>query len=223
MGCYCHLRNIQDLLSDWKTPCGKRFGKTLDGPVIPFEAMVEYHPLSAEDLSRLHQCGPKCCQINSLDMHCTRGESGKETFLFQTLKSWIRWTLLQSTPKGSMLKKRFMVNVKFCIPNRRWNSLLEDSGGLSSPPTQQDHSTRDYTEARKDFSSVTGKLICRHHEVKPFHSNNVDFSPSQCWLIRWETELRGKVMKVNAWRVARYRPKTTQVLHSPLIVSPSFH
>ena len=29
------------------------------GPVIPFGSMVEYHPISAEDLSRLHQFGPE--------------------------------------------------------------------------------------------------------------------------------------------------------------------
>ena len=29
------------------------------GPVIPFGAVVEYHPVSAKDLSRLHQFGSK--------------------------------------------------------------------------------------------------------------------------------------------------------------------
>ena len=29
------------------------------GPVISFGAMVEYHPISAKDQSRLHQSGPK--------------------------------------------------------------------------------------------------------------------------------------------------------------------
>ena len=46
MGCYCYLRNIQDLLSE------RRFGEPFQGPIIPFGAMVE-------DLSRLHQFGPK--------------------------------------------------------------------------------------------------------------------------------------------------------------------
>ena len=31
----------------------------LNGPVIPFGAMVEYHPTSAKDISRLHQFGSK--------------------------------------------------------------------------------------------------------------------------------------------------------------------
>ena len=30
-----------------------------NGPVIPFGAMVEYHPISAKDISRLHQFGKK--------------------------------------------------------------------------------------------------------------------------------------------------------------------
>ena len=59
MGCYCCLRNIQDLLSHGNTPYERRFGVPFNGPVIPFGAMVEYHPISDKDLSRLHQFGPK--------------------------------------------------------------------------------------------------------------------------------------------------------------------
>ena len=59
MECYCYLRNIQDLLSDGKTPYESRFGMPFNGPVIPFGAMVEYHPSSAKDTSGLHQVGPR--------------------------------------------------------------------------------------------------------------------------------------------------------------------
>ena len=59
MECYCYLRNIQDLLSGGKTPFERRSGQPFKGPTIPFAAMVEYHPVSAEDLSRLHQFGRK--------------------------------------------------------------------------------------------------------------------------------------------------------------------
>ena len=59
MECYCYLRNIQDVLFDGKTPYERRFGTPVDGPVVSFGAMVEYHPISVEDLSRLHQLGPK--------------------------------------------------------------------------------------------------------------------------------------------------------------------
>ena len=53
------LSNIQDLLSDGKTPYERRFGIPFNGPVIPFGAMFEYHPISAKDHARLHQFGAK--------------------------------------------------------------------------------------------------------------------------------------------------------------------
>ena len=59
MECCCHLRNIQDPLSDAETPHERRFGVPFNGPVVPFGSMVQYHPVSAEDLSRLHEFGPE--------------------------------------------------------------------------------------------------------------------------------------------------------------------
>ena len=37
----------------------RQFGMPFNGPLIPFGAMVEYHPISAKDQSRLHQFGFK--------------------------------------------------------------------------------------------------------------------------------------------------------------------
>ena len=76
-----------------------------NGPVIPFGAMVEYHPISAKDQSRLHQFGPKVLPGIFLGSAFSRVESGKETLLSQTLKNWSRWTRLTSTPEGSMQRK----------------------------------------------------------------------------------------------------------------------
>ena len=59
MESYCYLRNIQDFLSDGDTPYERRFGMPFQGPRIPFGAKVEYHPISAKDLLRLHQFGKK--------------------------------------------------------------------------------------------------------------------------------------------------------------------
>ena len=59
MECYCYLRNVQDLLADGKTPYERRFGEPFKGPIIQFAAMVEYHPISIRDQSRLHQFGKK--------------------------------------------------------------------------------------------------------------------------------------------------------------------
>ena len=59
MECYTYLRNIQDLSSDGKTPYERRFGQAFKGPIIPFGSLVEYHPRTAKDLSRIHQFGKK--------------------------------------------------------------------------------------------------------------------------------------------------------------------
>ena len=59
MECYAYLRNIQDLLSDGKTPYERRFGEPFEGPIIPFGSLVDYYPVSAKDHSRIHQFGKK--------------------------------------------------------------------------------------------------------------------------------------------------------------------
>ena len=56
---YTYLRNVQDLLSDGKTPNERRFRKPFEGPIIPFGSLVEYYPIFAKDQSRIHQSGKK--------------------------------------------------------------------------------------------------------------------------------------------------------------------
>ena len=52
------LRNVQDQ-SGGNTLRERLFGESSKGPVIPFCSMVEYHPISAKDQSRLNQFGQK--------------------------------------------------------------------------------------------------------------------------------------------------------------------
>ena len=59
MECYTYLRSVTDLLSDGKTPYERRFGQPFEGPIIPFGSLVEYHPMTAKDQSRIHQFGKK--------------------------------------------------------------------------------------------------------------------------------------------------------------------
>ena len=101
----CHLRNVQDLLSDGKTPYERRCGEPSEGPVISFGSMIEYHPVSAKHQSRLHQFGKKCYLDYSTVTSCMRVESGKEIFRSQTLRSRKRWTHLKSTKEVLMPKK----------------------------------------------------------------------------------------------------------------------
>ena len=49
-----------------------------DGPIVPFGAMVEYHPISAKE--------QKYCQVSFSFMHYTRKESGTETLRSQTFE-----------------------------------------------------------------------------------------------------------------------------------------
>ena len=42
-----------------RTPYERRFGKPFEGPIIPFGSLVEYHPITAKDQSRIHQFGKK--------------------------------------------------------------------------------------------------------------------------------------------------------------------
>ena len=59
MGCHTYLQNVTDLLSDGKTPYERRFGQPCTGPIIPFGSLVEYHPITSKDQSRIHQFGKK--------------------------------------------------------------------------------------------------------------------------------------------------------------------
>ena len=59
MECHTYLRNVTDLLSNGKTPYERRFGQPFKGPIILFGSLVEYHPFTAKDQSRIHQIGKK--------------------------------------------------------------------------------------------------------------------------------------------------------------------
>ena len=59
MESYTYLRNIQDLLSDGKTPYERRLGQPSERQIIPFGSLVEYLPKTSKDQSRIHQFGKK--------------------------------------------------------------------------------------------------------------------------------------------------------------------
>ena len=79
MECFTYLRNIQDLLSDGKTPYERRFGKPLIGPIICFGSPVEYYlslrRTSQESINLERKSYLDC----SLDTLCTREEFGRVT------------------------------------------------------------------------------------------------------------------------------------------------
>ena len=141
MECYTCLRNVTYLLSDGKTPYDRRFGQPFKGPIIPFGALVEYHPITAKNQSRIHQFGKKVLPgYCSSDTHCTRGEFGRVTYWLQTLRSWKRWTHLKSTQKDSMQREIFpKESGKFIFPiaDGRIKPLGGDQGLRTSTSIRQ--------------------------------------------------------------------------------------
>ena len=103
--CYTYLRNIQDLLSDGKTPHERRFGEPFKG-LIYFGSLVEYHPIPAKDQSRIHQFGKKVLLGLFLGYALYAGRILEGlTYWLQTLRSWRRWTHRKSIKKDSMQRK----------------------------------------------------------------------------------------------------------------------
>ena len=94
--CYCYLRNVHDLLSDEKTPYDWRFSEPSRGPIIPFGSMVEYHPISTQDRSRLHQFGKRFFTWNIRRIPLVRGGIWKWLW---SLRSWKGRTHQKSTQK----------------------------------------------------------------------------------------------------------------------------
>ena len=84
--CCCCLRNVQDHLADGKTPCERRFGEPFKGPVFPFGALVECHPISARDQSGIHQFGKKVFPGNFLSYELIAERLWKGDILIADLK-----------------------------------------------------------------------------------------------------------------------------------------
>ena len=194
MECYCYLRNIQDKLSDGKTPYERRFGMPFNGPVIPFGAMVEYHPISAKDQSRLHQFGSKVLpgiflgyalyawriwkgdimvadieeleEMDASELHARR-LNAKEVLTPQRSGNFI-FPVADGTVKifgrGQRLRTSTLTRDR---PERgeEQEILQGNSDEWFSPSHLQEDSTRDDEEAKNDFWTITGEFIYRHHVV----------------------------------------------------------
>ena len=75
-----------------------------NGPVVPFGAMVEYHPTSAEDQSRRHRFGPKVLPGIFLGYVLSAVRIWKGDMMV-ALKNWRICTHLISTPEGLNAKE----------------------------------------------------------------------------------------------------------------------
>ena len=192
-GVLIHLRNIQDLLTDGKTPYERRVGVPFSDKVIPFGAMVEYYPISAKDLSRLHQFGPKGLPGKFLGYALHAGRIWRGDMLVADIEELEKmdaseihaWRLNAKEVLTPMSGEKIIFpiadgTVKLSGGDQvlRTSTLIRDhpdrgeeqghlqgkSDGSSSTPLQ-DSSLHD-GEARNDFWSISGNSIYRHH-VEP--------------------------------------------------------
>ena len=175
MECCCYLRKIQDLLSDGKTPHERRVGMPSNG-VIPFGAMVEYHPISAkgrfEPASIRHKSLaryiPRSCLVcggDASELHARRLNAKEvltpmkgEIFIFPVADGTFKISGGDQALRTSSLIRD--------NPDRgeEQHDLRGESDGSSSTPLRD--SSPDDGEAKSDFWSISGDFIYRHH-VEP--------------------------------------------------------
>ena len=194
MECYCHLRNIQDLFSDGKTPRERRFEEHSIGPIKPFGAKVEYHPISAKDQARLHQVGKKVLSgiqaffFKGCVLYAVRG-SWKGFFsaadveeLLENDSSEVYLRILETTvplPKGGdNFIFTFVIRSEKLAGNlseiRKSDRLLKDIEkgeehrgdlqGETDEPDSADQQEQDEWEAKHDFWSISVGFSYGHHE-----------------------------------------------------------
>ena len=176
-------KHTRSLVCWEETPYERRFGVPFNGPVIPFGSMVEYHPISAKDLSRLHQFGKKVLPGIILGYVLYAGRMCKGDILVTDIGELEKMDASEIHARRVNAKEVFTLqNGKtYYIPDRRWNSqtLWRRSGsenihlklGQPRPRRRTGKSSgrirrADDGEARKDFWPISGNYIYCHH-VQP--------------------------------------------------------
>ena len=169
MECYAYLRNIRDLLSDGKNSIRKPFWQTIQKTNHCVGSLVEYHPITAKDQSRIHQFGKKvlpglflgyedASEIYSKRLNAEEVMFPKQgEFIFPIADGRIKTLGGDQELKTSTLVRHRPIQGESNI-----DFLGESEGSLPQP---QD-SLPDAGEAINDFWSMSGSFIYRHH-VEP--------------------------------------------------------
>ena len=162
MECCCYLRNVQDLLAEGKLPYERRFGEPLKGPIMPFGAMIDYHPSSPKDLARIHQFGKKILPGIFLGYDLIAGGIWKGDILIANLEEMekldCRW---YGTAKLSGRDYELRVPTLRREPTVRSEDLSGELQGNTEESRPADPT--DDAEARNDFWSIQGDFIHHHH------------------------------------------------------------
>ena len=162
MECYTYLRNVTDLLSDGKTPHERRFGQPFKGPIVPFGSLVEYHPISVKDQSRIHQFGKKVSPGLFLGYALYAGRIWKGDVLVADLEELGDHGRIGNLLKNLELRTPTLIRQRPIRGESHLDFLRESEGSL--PPPHD--SFPDAGEAMNDFWSMSGNFIYRHH-VEP--------------------------------------------------------
>ena len=190
--CYTYLRNVTDLSSDGKMPYERRFGQPLNGPIIPFGSLVEYHPITAKDQSRIHQFGKKVLpglflgyalyaegtwngdvlvadieELETMDASeiYSKRLNAKEV-IFPKEKGEFIFPIADGriiTLGGDQELRTSTLFRDHAIRGESHLDFLGESGGSLPPPHD---SFPDAGEAINDFWSMSGNFVYRHH-VEP--------------------------------------------------------
>ena len=164
-----------------------------NAPVIPFRARVEYHPISAADLSRLHQFGPTVLACIFLGYALHAGRIWKGDILVSDTEDLEQMDASELHARRLNAKEVLtpMKDENFIFPitdgtikitggdrDLRTSTLIQDSpdkgeeqdyirgqSKRSSSTPRQNSSWYD-GEAKGDFWSISGDFIYRHH-VEP--------------------------------------------------------
>ena len=157
--------------------------------------MTEYHPISAKDLLRLHQFGPKVLPGMSLGCALYAGWIWKGDIMIADIEELVEMDASEIHARRLNAREVLtpMKGENFYIPSRRWNSqnpwrrstseTVHLNQGSPRPRRRTRKSSRiirwitfsnpssrwlsmDDAEAKNDFCSVTGDFIYRHH-VEP--------------------------------------------------------
>ena len=176
--CYTYLRNVTDLLSDRKTAYERRFGQAFKGPLIPCGSLVEYHPITAKDQSRIHQFGKKVLHGLFLGYALYAGGGiWKGDVLIADLEELVTMDASEIYSKRLNAKEVIFTkeNGEFfvAVPDGRIKTLGGDQEMRTSTlvrhrPIQGASNVifPDAGEAMNDFWSMSGNFIYRHH-VEP--------------------------------------------------------
>ena len=97
-------------------------GNHLEDLFIPFGSLVEYHPLTAKDQSRIHQFGKKVLPGLFLGYALYAGGIWKGDVLIADLRSWRRWTHRKSTRKTQCERGDILQTRRIYFSNRRWTN-----------------------------------------------------------------------------------------------------